>query len=71
MTDLNAIAPPTHILRGGSRFAEGDEVQPGFLSILDPSDAKITPPAGVNSTGTAQRAGRLAHRSFESAAMRA
>jgi Protein of unknown function (DUF1549)/Protein of unknown function (DUF1553) len=51
MTDLNATAPPTHILRGGSRFAEGDEVQPGFLSILDPSDAKITPPAGVNSTG--------------------
>ena len=31
--------------------AKGDEVQPGFLSILDPSDAKITPPAGVNSTG--------------------
>jgi hypothetical protein len=51
MTDLNATAPPTHILRGGSRFAEGDEVQPGFLSILDPSDAKITPPSGVNSTG--------------------
>jgi hypothetical protein len=51
MTDLNATAPPTHILRGGSRFVEGDEVQPGFLSILDPTDAKITPPAGVNSTG--------------------
>jgi hypothetical protein len=51
MTDLNASAPPTYILHGGSRFAPGDEVQPGFLSILDPSDAKITPPAGVNSTG--------------------
>ena len=51
MTDLNATAPPTYVLRGGSRFAPGDEVQPGFLSILDPSDAKITPPAGVNSTG--------------------
>jgi hypothetical protein len=51
MTDLNASAPPTYILRGGSRFAPGDEVQPGFLSILDPSDAKITPPQGVNSTG--------------------
>ena len=38
-------------LHGGSRLAPGDEVQPGFLSILDPSDAKITPPAGVNSTG--------------------
>ena len=51
MTDLNATAPPTHILRGGSRLAEGDEVQPGFLSILDPSDAKITKPEGLNSTG--------------------
>ena len=51
MTDLNATAPPTYILHGGSRLAPGDEVQPGFLSILDPSDAKITPPAGVNSTG--------------------
>ena len=51
MTDLNAIAPPTYILRGGSRLTPGDEVQPGFLSIFDPSDAKITPPAGVKSTG--------------------
>jgi Protein of unknown function (DUF1553)/Protein of unknown function (DUF1549) len=51
MTDLNASAPPTYILHGGSRFAPGDEVQPGFLSILDSSDAKITPPQGVNSTG--------------------
>jgi Protein of unknown function (DUF1549)/Protein of unknown function (DUF1553) len=51
MKDLNATAPPTYILHGGSRFAPGDEVQPGFLSILDPSDAKITPPEGVNSTG--------------------
>jgi hypothetical protein len=51
MRELNATAPPTYILHGGSRFAPGDEVQPGFLSILDPSDAKITPPQGVNSTG--------------------
>jgi hypothetical protein len=51
MTDLNATAPPTYILHGGSRFAPGDEVQPGVLSILDPSDAKISPPEGVNSTG--------------------
>jgi hypothetical protein len=51
MTDLNATAPPTYILHGGNRLAPGDEVQPGFLSILDPSDAKISPPQGVNSTG--------------------
>jgi hypothetical protein len=38
-------------LHGGSMSAPGDEVQPGFLSILDPGDAKIIPPAGVNSTG--------------------
>jgi Protein of unknown function (DUF1553)/Protein of unknown function (DUF1549) len=51
MQDLNATAPPTYILHGGSRFAPGDEVQPGFLSILDPSDAKIAPPTGIDSTG--------------------
>jgi hypothetical protein len=51
MTDLTATAPPTYILRGGSREALGEEVQPGFLSILDPTDAKITPILGVNSTG--------------------
>jgi hypothetical protein len=49
MIDISATAPPTHILRGGNWDAKGDEVQPGFLSILDPSDAKITPLA--NSTG--------------------
>ena len=69
MTDLNATAPPTHILRGGSRLAEGDEVQPGFLSILDPSDAKITQPAGAQLHRPPQRAGGMAHRSFESAAL--
>ena len=49
MIDLSAQAPPTHILRGGNLDVKGDEVQPGFLSILDPSDAKIAPLA--NSTG--------------------
>ena len=28
-----------------------EEVQPGFLSILDPTDAKIAPPEGANSSG--------------------
>jgi hypothetical protein len=49
MIDISAQAPPTHILRGGNWDAKGDEVQPGFLSILDPTDAKITPLP--NSTG--------------------
>jgi Protein of unknown function (DUF1549)/Protein of unknown function (DUF1553) len=51
MKDLSATAPPTYILGGGSRFAPRDEVQPGFLSILDPADAKIAPLPAINSTG--------------------
>ena len=39
------------MLAGGSWDAPKEEVQPGFLSILDPSDPKIAPPAGMNSTG--------------------
>ena len=49
MVDLGVHAPPTHILRGGNWDAPGDEVQPGFLSILNPADAKVTPLG--NSTG--------------------
>ncbi len=49
MIDVSATAPPTYILRGGNPELKGDEVQPGFLSILDAGDAKITPLA--KSTG--------------------
>jgi hypothetical protein len=49
MIDIGPKAPPTHVLRGGNFDMKGDEVQPGFLSILDPTDAKVT---GLqNSTG--------------------
>src|SRR5262245_37005712 len=51
MIDISATAPPTHIHERGNTYATGEEVQPGFLSIIDPSDPKITPPAGLNSTG--------------------
>src|SRR4029077_7771007 len=51
MVDISATAPPTHVLLGGNVGAKGEEVQPGFLSILDPSDAKYAPPPGLNSTG--------------------
>jgi hypothetical protein len=51
MIDISAQAPPTHTLKNGNVQAKGDEVQPGFLSILDPGDATITRPAGLNSTG--------------------
>jgi len=51
MIDVSATAPPTYVHTRGDPYAKGEEVQPGFLSILDPSDQKITPPAGVDSTG--------------------
>jgi hypothetical protein len=51
MLDISPTAPPTHVLLGGNLQNKGEEVQPGFLSILDPSDAKYAPPAGLNSTG--------------------
>ena len=49
MKDLGDRAPATHILQVGAYDAPLEEVQPGFLSILDPNPAKIVP--GVNSTG--------------------
>jgi hypothetical protein len=49
MVDIGPKAPPTFVLRGGNFTLKGDEVQPGFLSILDPTDAKVT--ALPNSTG--------------------
>jgi hypothetical protein len=49
--DNGREAPKTHILGAGNWDVERDEVQPGFLSILDPSDPKIAPPEGLNSTG--------------------
>jgi len=51
MIDNGKDAPVTHVLAVGVYDAYKEEVQPGFLSILDPSDAKITPPEGVNSSG--------------------
>ncbi len=51
MVDESTTAPPTYILRGGAYDAPMDEVTPGFLSILDPKPAVITPPAGLRSTG--------------------
>ncbi len=51
MVDINRTAPPTHILSVGAYDRPLDEVQPGFLTILDPNPAKIVPPEGLNSTG--------------------
>ena len=49
MTDHGAHSPSVHVLQGGAYDAPLEEVQPGFLTILDPSDAKVTPVNG--STG--------------------
>jgi mono/diheme cytochrome c family protein len=51
MIDASRNAPPEFVLSKGVWDAPLDEVQPGFLSILDPGPAKIVPPADVNSTG--------------------
>jgi hypothetical protein len=51
MADLGRVAPSTHILAVGVYNHPLDEVQPGFLTLLDPNPAKIVPPANVESTG--------------------
>jgi hypothetical protein len=48
----NASEPPkTHVLANGNYNAPLEEVEPGFLTILDTAAAKITKPAGLNSSG--------------------
>jgi len=51
MADGSRNAPPTFLLSKGVWDAPVDEVQPGFLTILDPVAPTIVPPAGMNSTG--------------------
>ena len=51
IVDVNGQAPKTHILAVGVYDAPQEEVQPGFLTILDPRPAKIQPPDGIESTG--------------------
>jgi Protein of unknown function (DUF1553)/Protein of unknown function (DUF1549) len=57
MIDAPTVPPPTHVLASGNVDAPLEEVQPGFLSILDPRDAKIVAPGEVRSSG---RRGALA-----------
>ena len=49
--DLGKQAPSTRILTVANYAAPGAEVQPGFLSILDPAPAKFAPPEGLESSG--------------------
>src|SRR5437879_1737200 len=51
MIDNGKAAPVTHVLAVGVYDAYKEEVQPGYLSILDPTDAKYSPPQGVDSSG--------------------
>ncbi len=51
ITDVGPDAPPTHTLNAGAYDAPGNEVQPGFLTIMDRGPAKIAPPPGGKTTG--------------------
>lgn len=51
IVDSGPAAPPTHILRVGVYDAPLQEVEPGFLSALDPAPPRITRPDGLESTG--------------------
>ncbi len=51
MIDNGRESPKTHVLAVGVYDAYKEEVEPGFLSILDPAPAKIIAPEGINSTG--------------------
>jgi Protein of unknown function (DUF1553)/Protein of unknown function (DUF1549) len=58
LTEIGPEAPKHYLLRGGGYDAYGEEVQPGFLTILDPADARIAPPSRAGTTG---RRTALAH----------
>src|SRR5213594_3854468 len=49
--DLSREAPKTFLLSGGVYSAPKEEVEPGFLSIVDPSQPRIVPVAAISSTG--------------------
>ena len=49
--DVSSNPPPTYVLGAGLYTNPGEEVQPGFPSIFDPSAATIVPPPDGRSTG--------------------
>jgi hypothetical protein len=51
MIDNHSDSPKTHVLSIGNYNAPLEEVEPGFLTILDAAPARIEKPAGVNSSG--------------------
>jgi len=57
--DLGPEAPKTYMLKGGNWDAPTEEVQPGFLSILNPAPVPVFKPIHVNSTGRRTALARL------------
>ncbi|HZS10084.1 MAG TPA: DUF1549 and DUF1553 domain-containing protein [Blastocatellia bacterium] len=51
ITDVGREAPTHYVMKGGAYDNFGEEVQPGFLTIISPASAKIVPPANANTTG--------------------
>jgi Protein of unknown function (DUF1553)/Protein of unknown function (DUF1549) len=51
IADLSRTSPETHVLAVGVYDHPKEEVQPGFLTLLDPAPAKVVAPSGVDSTG--------------------
>src|SRR5262249_2515265 len=51
MRDSSRNAPPTFLLSKGVWDAPVNEVQPGFLSILDSATPAVSSPDGIDSTG--------------------
>jgi hypothetical protein len=51
MGDIGTEAPKTFVLSKGSYEKPLSEVEPGFLTLLDPGPVRVTPIAGVASTG--------------------
>ena len=68
MIDNGATAPKTHVLAVGAYDAPiAEEVQPGFLSILDPADAVHRAAGGRQLDRPPHGAGQLAHAAEQSA----
>ena len=51
MRDLGRTAPATHVLAVGVYTAPREEVQPGFLTLLDAKPAPVVAPISLESTG--------------------
>ena len=51
ITDVGAEAPKHFLLNGGGYDNYGEEVQPGFLTIIDKNSANVEKPTNCDSTG--------------------